>query len=571
MKKCLSILLVITLSLLPVCFAEAESFSENPDLIEQAALSVLKLSTFDTAGDPIAAGSGFVMFDNMTLVTNYHVMEDAASMIAESDEGYQYFITGIKIANQEKDIAIMKFMAPTVMAPLEYSLDKIRRGERVTAIGSPKGLKNTVSMGNVSAVFTEDHVDWIQTTAPMSHGSSGGALFNEAGKVIGITSASRTDGQNLNFAINISEVVTLYQTWDQSVTPLGQQAELAENYVKMGDSYYNGDGVDQNYEKAVEYYTKAAKLNDAYAIMMLGECYYNGYGVEADYSTAAEFYAKASELGNKEAMCALGVCYSYGNGVSVDFEKAFALFTESAELGNDIAMCNLGLCYINGHGTKQNKQKAFELFKKAADLGHSDAMVATGNCYIYGEGVQQNTSEGISYYQRAAKLDNPRAMVSLGSSYYNGTVVNQNSNQNFIRSIQNYFAFQWFKKAADLEYSPSWYWLGLCYQNGIGIAQSDKKCFDCYTKGAELGDSTAMCQLGYCYQEGIGVIKNWKKMLEWYNQAIELGNTQAMVNLAICYLEGNGVGQDTKKAKEWLQMAADMGNTIAQQYLNDMK
>ena len=155
-------------------------------------------------------------------------------------------------------------------------------------------------MGNVSAVFTEDNVDWIQTTAPISHGSSGGALFNEAGKVIGITSAFRTDGQNLNFAINISEVVKLYQSWDQTVTPLGQQVELTENYAKMGDSYFNGDGVDQNYEKAVEFYSKAAKQNDAYAIMMLGKCYFYGYGVKADYQMAAQFY-KQHEEGRSES------------------------------------------------------------------------------------------------------------------------------------------------------------------------------------------------------------------------------------------------------------------------------
>ena len=200
---------------------------------------------------------------------------------------------------------------------MEYSLDKIKRGERVTAIGSPKGLKNTVSMGNVSAVFTEDNVDWIQTTAPMSQGSSGGALFIEAGKVIGITSASRTDGQNLNFAINISEVVTLYQAWNQSViSPLGQQAGLTENYVKMGDSYYNGDGVDQNYEESRGmHYTKAAKMNDAYAIMMLGKCYYYGYGVKADYLTAVQFFAQASELGNIDALYWMGIMYENGYGV----------------------------------------------------------------------------------------------------------------------------------------------------------------------------------------------------------------------------------------------------------------
>ena len=207
MRKYLSLLLAVILAVLPVC-AGAEGFSTNPDMIEKAALSVLKLNTFDAFGNPIATGSGFVIFDNITLVTNYHVMRGAFSMKAESDEGYEYYITGIKVADEKSDIAIMQFSAPTVMKPLDYYTKEVRRGERVAAIGSPVGLKNTFSTGNVSYVFTEDNVRWIQITAPISHGSSGGALFNESGKVIGVTSATRSDGQNINFAVNISEDVT---------------------------------------------------------------------------------------------------------------------------------------------------------------------------------------------------------------------------------------------------------------------------------------------------------------------------------------------------------------------------
>lgn len=91
------------------------------------------------------------------------------------------------IASKENDIAILQFMTPTIMQPLEYSTDSIKRGSSIVAIGSPIGLKNTVSLGNVSSVYNEDGVNWIQFTAPISHGSSGGALLNDNGQVIGIT------------------------------------------------------------------------------------------------------------------------------------------------------------------------------------------------------------------------------------------------------------------------------------------------------------------------------------------------------------------------------------------------
>ena len=192
--------------------AYAEDFSDNPDEIENKALSVLMLEIYDD-GEEIATGSGFVMFDNMTLVTNYHVIEDATMIVADSDDGYQYFITKVLIADEKKDIAILQFMTPTVMQPLTPSEKTPRRGENVVAIGSPIGLKNTVSMGNVSSVYTEDDVSWIQFTAAISHGSSGGALFNDDGEVIGITSAFWEDGQNLNLAIDIREAVALYEKW----------------------------------------------------------------------------------------------------------------------------------------------------------------------------------------------------------------------------------------------------------------------------------------------------------------------------------------------------------------------
>ncbi len=186
MKKVLCFVMNIILILTP-CLAFADGFCNDPDAIETAVQSVLMLEIFDKNNNEIATGSGFLMFDNMTLITNYHVIENASTIIADSDDGYQYFVTKVLIASKENDIAILQFMTPTIMQPLEYSTDSIKRGSSIVAIGSPIGLKNTVSLGNVSSVYNEDGVNWIQFTAPISHGSSGGALLNDNGQVIGIT------------------------------------------------------------------------------------------------------------------------------------------------------------------------------------------------------------------------------------------------------------------------------------------------------------------------------------------------------------------------------------------------
>jgi len=192
-------------------FASDTPFSSNVDAINKAAQSVLMLEIYDANDELIGTGSGFIAFDNFTLVTNEHVIKDAAIIIGNSDDGNQYMITKLISADEKKDIAILEFFSPTNLSPLALNdQGKVRRAEAVVAIGSPLGQKNSVSLGNISALLKEDEVSLIQFTAPISPGSSGGALFNDKGRVIGITSGFFTEGQNINLAINIDEVINLY-------------------------------------------------------------------------------------------------------------------------------------------------------------------------------------------------------------------------------------------------------------------------------------------------------------------------------------------------------------------------
>jgi S1-C subfamily serine protease len=76
-----------------------------------------------------------------------------------------------------------------------------RVGQRVYAIGSPQGLELTLSEGLVSALRQTTNGSIIQTTAPISPGSSGGGLFNANGQLVGIVTFQSRTGQNLNFAL----------------------------------------------------------------------------------------------------------------------------------------------------------------------------------------------------------------------------------------------------------------------------------------------------------------------------------------------------------------------------------
>ena len=212
-----AMLLFVSLAIFLAPFgARAESgFSDDPDRVEIATKSVLMLEVYDGNGIFLGSGSGFVAFDSATLVTNYHVIEGADMVVAYTDEGDQYIVDQVIAADKKRDLAILVFSSPTDLVPLSLNVSgELKRAQKVVAIGSPIGITNTVSIGNISALYEEDGVSEIQFTAPISPGSSGGALFDDNGEVIGITSATYLDAQNINIAVNAREVFAMYAAWD---------------------------------------------------------------------------------------------------------------------------------------------------------------------------------------------------------------------------------------------------------------------------------------------------------------------------------------------------------------------
>ena len=209
----------ICLLLFPVVSLGESGFSTDPDAIEKAADSVFMLEVYSNNNQQIAIGSGFVAFDSNLLITNYHVIDGSSYVIAISDDKEKYLITRICCFNKDRDIVILQFDQATKAEPLPLDTDEnLKRAQIVVAIGSPLGSKNTVSTGIISSFYSKNGKDWIQFTAPISSGSSGGALFNDEGEIIGVTTATYASAQNLNMAVKIEEVIDLYKKWDKRTT-----------------------------------------------------------------------------------------------------------------------------------------------------------------------------------------------------------------------------------------------------------------------------------------------------------------------------------------------------------------
>ena len=203
----------------------AYSFREDYDAIEQSANSVFYVEKYDSKNEYLGSASGFVAFAEHLFVTNQHVIDGAACLKIWDDDGKMYVIDKVVFSDKVLDIAILLFPEGKDydVLPID-STAELKRGQPVVTIGSPQGLQNTVAFGNISAFVHEENIDYIQFTAPISHGSSGGCLFNDAGKVIGVTTAGLEEGQNLNFAVPIRFVQGLYEKWDKkSYEALGSE------------------------------------------------------------------------------------------------------------------------------------------------------------------------------------------------------------------------------------------------------------------------------------------------------------------------------------------------------------
>ena len=169
----------------------------------QCSPAVFYVEVYDSSDRPFASGSGFFLNSSGLAVTNHHVLEGASrATITTSDTKQTYQVKGIYDYSVDNDWVVMQ-VDGTGFASLEVGEPSTAQGgATVYAIGSPLGLQNTISQGLVSNPARKlDGVTYIQTSAAISHGSSGGALINKYGQVVGITSAGIDNGQNLNLAM----------------------------------------------------------------------------------------------------------------------------------------------------------------------------------------------------------------------------------------------------------------------------------------------------------------------------------------------------------------------------------
>jgi serine protease Do len=160
-----------------------------------------------------SGGTGFFVDADGTLATNHHVIDDAHEVRIKLFDGTEIERVELLASNVEIDLALLRVdpkQLPADLVPVRLGdSEAIAVGEPVSVIGNPLGLDHTLTNGIVSARRVYEGERFIQMSAPISPGNSGGPVFDRHGRVIGVSVAHLTGGQNLNLAVPVSQLQAL--------------------------------------------------------------------------------------------------------------------------------------------------------------------------------------------------------------------------------------------------------------------------------------------------------------------------------------------------------------------------
>jgi|GEM_PF-2327790 len=264
------------------------------DILDRVRPSVVKLNVVDAYEDE-SSGSGVFLTANGQILTCYHVIANAKTVVANLADGTTAKVTGLVAFSASQDWAVVQSDVRKAVPAPRGKLTALRQGDRIYTLGAPLGLDLTASDGMVSSIRKIEGVGtFLQITAPISKGSSGGPLLNSSGEVVGITAFYLTEGNNLNFAVAINNVESAWtgkekpRPFDNALASIdanrpsiatSTEASVAVLYAKALaelPTTYDAPGATDAYKRALALLQEATKLDpdDLDVIFLQGRCYY---------------------------------------------------------------------------------------------------------------------------------------------------------------------------------------------------------------------------------------------------------------------------------------------------------
>ncbi len=348
----------LSLTALAQTRASKDSPSLSPQQVfKKVAPSVFVVESLDLEGRVVSLGSGVAVAPD-AVVTNLHVAgHDLDVRVRRGRKTWQAVVTHV---NAQRDLCRLKVAGLSARAAQLRNSDTLAVGERVYAVGAPEGFELTLSEGLISGLREVEVGRVIQTTTPISRGSSGGGLFDPHGRLVGFTTLMVVEGQNLNFAAPTEWVSSLEE--DPQLDP-----EL-DAFFELGAWFHVSGHLDKGEPKeAVQASRRFLRRSPDSAALweLLGDSY--------------------SRLAQEE--------------------KAIQAYREAIPLRPDFAdlWFKLGL----GYSRLGRRDRATEALREAVRLkpDYTDAWYTLGFNYF----VQGDRSEAMEVYQVLRKLDPNRA------------------------------------------------------------------------------------------------------------------------------------------------------------------
>ncbi len=440
------------------------------DVFKEVSPSVVIVRTYDTQGKEKMLGSGVTLEDGV-VVTNCHVLNDAATIQVHRHE-IKYMATLLQ-SDWDRDICTLSVNGLKGHPVTKGSTSRLQVGDKVYAVGAPKGLELTLSDGLISSLRPVEGGQYLQITAPISPGSSGGGLFDEEGQLIGLPTFYLTEGQQLNFAVPIEWVNDLPKRnapapktvqaasteWlNQAITLEGKKdwpgminhalrwtqalPKDAAAWFYLGIAYLENN---QN-DKAVAALLQVIRINPelAFAWTLLGSAYEKIN--QSDKAIEAFQQAVRVDPQNASVWAVLGISYEKIN----QSDKAIEAFQQAVRVDpqNASVWAVLGAAY----GDSNQSEKEIDAFQQVTRITPKNAAAwyTLGAAYV----KSNQSDKAIKAYQQVVRIQPENAEV-----WYNlGNILGA--------SNQPVEAIEAFRQVIRInpKYIDAWYYLGVVYK-----------------------------------------------------------------------------------------------------------
>lgn len=377
------------------------------------------------------------------------------------------------------------------------------------------------------------------------------------------------------------------QDLEKARIKLEQEAEAGNVLAiyDLGRIYSLGLGIEKNSDTADEYYVKAfagfqqVESNKAwkYTEYRIGKMHAAGQGTDQDYQKAAEWFQLSAEKKYKYAQYSLGALYHRGQGVNQNFDKAFELYLKSAKQGFSYADFEVAKMYRDGIGTEKDETKSRQRFQRAFKGFESLEQTSKDDKIQYrlgwmlqnGVGIEPDLMRAKDYYQKSAKMGN------VFSSFALAKMVLKEETPDPDEMIK---AIEFLQSVADCDdvslkaiKNSAAYLLGKLFLEGKVVFKNITQAIHYFETSNDHGNPWASYQLGKLYFQGKEMPKNIEKAIQYLTSSAEAGNPFSQYLLGKTYLLGKDVTKDKERAIKWLSLSAEQGNEYAKFFLDNIE